>query len=305
MDETKPSSRTATDPKVIVITGGTSGLGAASAVALARSHPSSKIYIVARRASPAASVAAEIRTVAPSAVVEFVQCDLADLRSVSAAAEHILGREKKVDVVMANAGIAPSVSSTTEQGYELYMGTNHIGHALLLSKLLPLLRAAGEGARVVSVTSFAFRAALKCDPIGSTQSSRQKGWSFDLGFKQWLRYAESKLATITYTAELARRYPDITFVSVSPGFVQTDMVAKMSLCDRLVTRLLAWLVGGGMVGPEDGAANQVWAATVDVRELSNGAMYEPVGRICPVKSEPPLIREKLWDWTESAVARWL
>ncbi|KAM7192442.1 hypothetical protein V8F33_008317 [Rhypophila sp. PSN 637] len=152
------------------------------------------------------------------------------------------------------------------EGYEIQFATNFLGHALLIHKLLPLLRQSEDG-RIISVTSFAFRMAgmlpgfglfelfdgfriptktfLRDETNGKTNDDnidsavrvreksvkpeqRRHPWiaydAFGLGtITRWLRYAESKLAMVIYTRELARRYPDVTSVSVTPGFVATGM----------------------------------------------------------------------------------
>lgn len=370
--------------KVLLITGGTSGLGAASAIALARLGPA-KIYICGRRAKAADAVIQQIyeeqdhtqpfldndnttetektptsppsqqETTKPPAKripeVTFLHCDLADLSSVQNAARHLLKRETKLDLLMANAGVAAVAPGRTRDGYEMHFGTNHVGHALLIRMLLPLLQAAANpnknknacGGRVVTVTSFAFKAASwwggiplermkvvassssspKTKPKSKieteteieikqgktetttttttkTESDSQSEW---LTLWRWKRYAESKLANVAYAKELARRYPAVTSVSVSPGFVETEMVAGMRFCDRLGTRAMGFLAGG-MVTPEEGALNQVWAATAEREELINGAVYDPVGTVSRSTTDAKL-GERLWEWTEREIADWL
>jgi len=293
--------------KVILITGGTSGLGAASALALARLGPS-RIYISGRRSSAAAAIIAQIETLSSNTVSAlFLPCDLADLSSVNAAAEHILKHESRLDVLLANAGVAAVAPGRTKDGYEVHFGTNHVGHALLVRKLLPLLQAA-EG-RVVSLTSFSFRAAIWGIPFDKVRSEGNEGIGMGdyLMIWRWMRYAESKLANVVYARELAKRYPEVLSVSVSPGFVETEMVSGMRLCDRLGTRALGYLAGG-MVKPEEGALNQIWAATAERGELTNGAVYEPVGVVCANMGGPATdqrVGDQLWEWTEKELSSWL
>ncbi|KAK3321961.1 oxidoreductase [Apodospora peruviana] len=333
--------------KVILITGGTSGLGAATAIALARRHPgAARIYISGRRAQAAELVTSQIRSFSESSLSEkvpaekteiiFLPCDLANLSSVRTAANHILSTESRLDILICNAGVAAVPFSLTKDGYEVQFGTNHLGHALLIRKLLPLLQK--SAGRIISVTSFAHRFAVLPFPpgrklFGDIIGHGQKGGGF--WGNRWLRYAESKLANVLYTHELARRFPNVKSVSVTPGFVDTGMVHGMRFCDRVATRLLAsveWAFAGGrgMVTPEQGAENQVWAAMVDSRGLKNGGLYDSVGVLqqqanyanyaprgeggeeeagdgdgeCDDAPNMDL-SERLWRWTEGEIAKWL
>ena len=197
------------------------------------------------------------------------------------------------------------------------MGINHVGHALLVRKLVGLLGESADGGRVVGVSSFAWRGGWgSWDGSGSgTMKEGEKGrWvdcdGFGLGVvTRWLRYAESKLANVVYTRELAARYPGVMSVSVTPGFVDTGMVKGMGWCDRVGTRVLA-LMGGGMVSAEEGAENQVWACLVGREGLVNGGLYDPVGVLCEEGGLGRVVRdravgERLWSWTEGIVGSWL
>ncbi|KAK0648935.1 hypothetical protein B0T16DRAFT_507361 [Cercophora newfieldiana] len=309
--------------KTILITGATSGLGRASALALAAClPPSSHIYLSGRNSSSASALIAQISTLHPSVRTTFLPLDLADLASVAAAADTVLAAETKLDVLLANAGVAAvPPGRRTKDGYEMHFGTNHVGHALLVRKLLPLLEKAEGGGRVVSVTSFAYRAGVLLGGVGvggmlsSASLAGMKGEGAGMGMGvgdylmvgRWMRYAESKLANVVYARELARRYPTVVSVAVSPGFVETEMVEGMRFCDRVGTRVMG-LLAGGLVSPEEGARNQVWAATVERGELVNGAVYDPVGVVSSGMTgvaTDPVVGERLWEWTEKEISSWL
>ncbi|KAG6361343.1 hypothetical protein INS49_009568 [Diaporthe citri] len=126
--------------KVLLTTGGTNGLGAAAAKMLASRHPA-KIYITGRNQAAAQQTIDSIKSSTGSATqLEWIRCDHANLATVKEAAEKILAKESRLDVLMANAGIMALPRGLTSDGYELHFGINHLAHALLIRKLLPLLQ---------------------------------------------------------------------------------------------------------------------------------------------------------------------
>ena len=138
-----------------LICSGTNGLGAQSAIHLAK-HNAAHIYISGRNAQSAEKIIAQIRDSGSKTDVKFIECDLASLSSVKTAAEAFVSQAPHLDILMCNAGIMAKPKSLTTDGYELQFGTNHLGHALLVKKLLPLLEEtsiAGGDARIVILTS--------------------------------------------------------------------------------------------------------------------------------------------------------
>ena len=130
----------------------------------------------------------------PHADVELLALDLADLASVAAAAERA-GRElPHLDVLVNNAGVMATPYRQTADGFELQLGTNHLGHFALTGRLLPLLLAATRP-RVVTVASTAHR-------IGRLDFDNLDG---SRGYHRWLAYGWSKLANLLFTLELQRR----------------------------------------------------------------------------------------------------
>ena len=143
--------------RTVLITGASSGLGEASAVALATRG--AHVVLANRSTERTAAVMDRIHHRAPAASMEHLQVDLGDLASVRAAAAALAQRHDHLDTVIANAGIRAPPLSRTVDGFELQMGVNHLGHFALVGLLLPLLQAAEEP-RVVVVSSSAHRAAM-------------------------------------------------------------------------------------------------------------------------------------------------
>lgn len=280
---------------------GTGGLGAESAKHLAK-HNASNIYISGRNRQNAEKVITSIRESGSKTNVIFIECNLASLDSVKRAAETFIEQAADgLDVLMCAAGIMAVPPGLTSDGYEIQFGTNHLGHALLIKKLLPLLRARateGKDPRIVILTSQAWaghpRGGVAFEKLRTTQES------FFMG--TWFRYGQSKFANLVYARELAKRYPEITSVSIHPGVVLTDLVGTLRPQHKAFTYATTWW---RMLQPHEGAYNQVWAATADKKTLVQGGYYEPVGKLenksldSTAKNEK--VGERLWEWTQAAL----
>ncbi|THY87605.1 hypothetical protein D6C92_07982 [Aureobasidium pullulans] len=150
--------------KVILITGGTSGLGHLTAKILATKRSPAHIYISGRNTQKANLVIQDLQLLAPSVKVTFLHMDLADLDTIAIAADMFLAENKRLDILIANAGIMATGPGTSKNGFEIQFATNFLGHALLIRKLLPILLSTSAeygDARVVSVTSTGFHIAPK------------------------------------------------------------------------------------------------------------------------------------------------
>jgi NAD(P)-dependent dehydrogenase (short-subunit alcohol dehydrogenase family) len=185
----------------------------------------------------------------------------------------------------------------TTDGYELQFGTNHLGHALLIQKFLPLLTATPTP-RIVLLTSQGWAlhpsGGIVFDNLKSTQEFTFGG--------PWIRYGQSKLANLVYARELAKRVPGLTVLAVHPGVVWTGLVDGLGFKDKLFIFATTWWK---IVPVPAGAFNQVWAATVDSGEVVNGGYYEPVGKLEDGRLDKTArdvgLGKKLWEWTEEAL----
>lgn len=147
----------------------------------------------------------------PEVPVTFLEWDLSSLPSVHSAAKQSLADFDRLDICFANAGIMAVPPSLSKDGYEIQVGTNHMGHALLLKHLLPLMAKtarAGNDVRLVTTTSSAFHGAsgIAYDTIKTPQPAF---------FAHCRRYMASKLANTLYSKKIVELYPDI--ISCSPA----------------------------------------------------------------------------------------
>ncbi|CAD6564186.1 MAG: hypothetical protein CYPHOPRED_003209 [Cyphobasidiales sp. Tagirdzhanova-0007] len=285
--------------KVILVTGGTGGLGKESVLALAKHHPR-HITFTGRNAAKAEEVISLAQTNS-STTVSFIPCDLASLTSVKAAADTFLAKSYgRLDVLMCNAGIIDAAPAVSEDGYEITFATNHLGHALLIRLLLPVLQKTPGCGRIVSLTSTAFRSAPKAgiafEKLNTPMSS---GFAAAL-----INYCQSKLANILYVQELARRYPEVTSIVVHPGSATTPMVKEMNWGTWLLIRITSPDI---FLSPERGAYSQLWAATVPRDAFSNGGYYEPVGEKGKETKhmKDAELAKKLFDYTEQELQPYL
>lgn len=215
--------------------------------------------------------------------------------------------ENRLDIFIANAGIMAVPAALTKDGYEIQFGTNHIGNAALLFRLLPvMLKTAAlpsSDVRFISLTSQGYAGhpstGIDFATLRTTQENMRLG--------SWGRYGQSKLANILLAKEVGRRYPQILSVAVHPGVVKTDLVNNLTFWKRA----LVFVTNPRLMSPDQGSFNTLWAATGgEVRELAKkgreeggAAFYEPIGKVTRGDGmcwDEKLARE-LWEWTEGVV----
>lgn len=194
-----------------------------------------------------------------------------------------------------------AAAGVTTQGYEIHFGTNHVGHALLTRLLLPtMLRTAGEAnsdVRVVSISSMGHFAA---PPLSGIRFSDLKTPMTNYTTPTTTRYGQSKLANILFAKELARKYPSITSVALHPGVINTDLYRTAQTWFG-IGRLIGLTKRMVMSTVEEGARNQLWAATAE--GVVSGEYYMPVG-LGGQESRAARdveLAKKLWEWTEREI----
>ena len=235
--------------RTVVVTGANSGVGLATAAALATAG--ARVILACRNVDKGKAAAA-----AMADTVEVRALDLADLASVHEFAESI---DEPVDVLVNNAGIMAVPHRSTADGFELQMGTNHLGHFALTGLLLNRLRD-----RVVTVSSsFHWFGRLNLDDLN---------WEHRR-YRRWAAYEQSKLANLLFAYELAHRLEEtgspLTSHATHPGYVSTNLMSHTeTVLDTVMilgNRLLAQT-------PAMGALPTLYAATAN---LPNGSFVGP------------------------------
>jgi NAD(P)-dependent dehydrogenase (short-subunit alcohol dehydrogenase family) len=288
---------------------GTTGLGAGAVSYIAANSPA-RIFFSGRNAANAQELVEQVKASAPGVKLSFIECDLTSLASVRAAANNILSQAERLDVLMCNAGVMALPPGVSKDGYEIQFATNHLGHALLIKLLLPLMLKTAEqpnsDVRIVNLTSEAYNIAPKGGIDFATLASDQATLGTLLMPERWMRYGQSKLANLLYARALAHHHPSITSVSVHPGFIKTGLVDGLSFMDRVLVQMAS---KGNWTPLDHGSYNQTWAATVPKSCLTNGAFYMPVGikpdKLAVPQAEDEVLAEKLWAWTETELAKWI
>lgn len=256
--------------KTAIVTGANSGLGLETALALAGAGAT--VIMACRNPTKAADAVARVRRAAPQAQVESMALDLSDLSSIRAFAEAFKARHERLDLLINNAGVMALPFARTRDGFEMQIGTNHLGHFALTGLLLDRLRAA-PGARVVNVASLAHRWTRRFDPD-------------DLNFERarymkWDAYSKSKLANLLFTFELQRRCTqngvEVLSVAAHPGYSATNLGFAGPALEKSALGKLIMQIGNAAFAQNAalGALPTLYAATAP--DVQSGDYIGPDG----------------------------
>lgn len=288
----------------MVLTGASvNGLGAHTAIALAKSQPPPACFILlARSISKVQPVIDTIKSISPSTEATFVSVSLDDLASVRKAAEDTLsklGGDGKIDFLINNAGIMAAPFGKSKDGIENQFATNHLGHFQLTKILYPAIKAAGPEARIVNLTSIGY----KVGPFRPDDYNFGDGSNYD----EWSGYGQSKTANILFTKGLAAR--GLVSFAVHPGTIMTTNLSAgmdMSLFGK-IDEASRKNTGQGFEidaekSVEQGVATTIVAA-IDPRIVSQSGSYMANCQIEDVSdyAKDPTQVQKLWDLSEKLI----
>lgn len=242
--------------KLAVVTGANSGLGYYTTLELARKG--AQVIMACRSQEKTEPAVNDIRKEVPDAKLEFMSLDLADLKSIRGFVQAFTTKHQTLDLLINNAGVMALPFRKTADGFEMQIGTNHLGHFALTGLLLNTLKAT-PGARVVNVASMAHNWTPGMD-LNDLNWERKK-------YKKWDAYGKSKLANLLFTFELDRRLKragsQVMSVAAHPGYSATNLGVAGPTMEKSLIGKLMMDIGNLYAQPADrGALPQLYAATM-------------------------------------------
>lgn len=264
----------------IVVTGASSGIGLAAAEGFARGG--ANLALVGRDRRRLDDAVARVRAIAGVGTVTGFRTDYTSLEGVRALAAELRTAYPHIDVLANNAGGTYPQWNLTEDGWEQAMQVNHLAPVLLTH----LLRDRLGGGRVIATASIA-HAIGRLDPANLNSDPR---------YPYLVTYGSAKQAVICFTAEAARRWPEIAFYCYHPGIIRTGIIRDSALLDTL------FQLTPGFGTPAKGAEPMLWLAAAPSAELVSGGYYRHRRLTRPVGSiRDPALAARLWDASVTAL----
>jgi NAD(P)-dependent dehydrogenase (short-subunit alcohol dehydrogenase family) len=255
--------------KRVLVTGVSAGLGVETARALA-AH-GAEVTGAARDLGKARAATAAAGVANGAGALELIELDLADLASCRAAADALVAKGGKFDLVIANAGVMATPFGHTKGGFETQFGTNHLGHFVFVNRIASLMQ---PGARLVNLSSAGHRFSdvdLEDPNFEHTE------------YTPFAAYGRSKTANILFAVEFDRRHRDagVRAAAVHPGGIQTELGRYMTpeVIQQLLDNINATQAASGAPQFEwktipQGAATSVWAGVVAPADAVGGRYCE-------------------------------
>ncbi len=270
--------------KVVLITGGTSGIGKATAIALAAMG--ANVTITGRNRERGEQAVEEVRRESGNEEVELILADLAVQAEVRRLAEEFRERHDRLDVLVNNAGLVQSKRTETSDGMETTFAINHLAPFLLTNLLLDLLEKSAPS-RIVTVSSEGHRwGKLNLDDLQSER--RYRGMQV---------YGMTKLANIMFTYELAERLrgTGVTATTMHPGGVSTNFGKN----NNGVMTLLFRAFKPFMRTPEQGADTVIYlASSPDVEGMTGKYLADRKIKVAADQAHDENLRKRLWEKSE-------
>jgi retinol dehydrogenase 12 len=271
--------------RTFLVTGGNTGIGLATAIALARDG--GRVYIACRSATAGETALTRIKSESGSGDVWLLPLDLASLSSVRACAKAFLAHDEPLHVLVNNAGVGGQRGLTAD-AFELHFGVNHLGHFALTELLLDRLKASGPDARIVNVSSDSHYGARGID----FAALRRPTATFTGGRE----YSVSKLCNVLHAQELARRLEGtaVHAYALHPGVVASDIWRRIPWPAR-------WFLTRRMLTIEQGAVTSVYCATSPDVAADSGLFYDKSAAKAASPVATPELAARLWqhssEWT--------
>jgi len=289
MQGPKCRSKARLDGKTVVVTGANAGIG--KICSLEFSRRGAKVVMLCRSLERGEAAAKEIRMETQGEVIVH-KMDLSSLTSVRTCAKQLGNSLERIDILLNNAGIMACPKGLTEDGFELQIGTNHFGHFLLTNLLMPLIKRAAPGARIVNVSSLAHtQGAMQWDDINFERSK----------YSPVVAYAQSKLANVLFTRELARKVEGsgVTAYALHPGVIATDLYANLGNSYGIFGSCFNAVSKPFMKTVESGAQTSLYCCLEESLTRESGKYYSDVREKQPaVQATSDEDAKRLWQISE-------
>jgi NAD(P)-dependent dehydrogenase (short-subunit alcohol dehydrogenase family) len=275
------------DGRTCIITGGTSGIGKQTAIALARMD--ARVIITARTDDEGEAAREEIRLVSGSRLVDFIDCELSDFASVRDCCARFAQANGELHVLVNNAGTWRPHREVSKDGFEMTFAVNHLSHFLMTNLLLGMLRKSAP-ARVISVSSGLHHGTIDFEDIG-----------FERRYRGMAAYRQSKLANILFVKELSRRLAGtgVTANCLMPGFVATGLFRDSSIVSKGFVKAFGST-------PEKGAQTSVYlASSPEVKSVTGKCFRRRQVVSTSAESNDPDLAARLWALSEKLTQKWL
>lgn len=277
--------------KTILITGANTGLGKQAALECAK-RQAKKLILACRNLQRAEEAARDIREATEfqdgfKTEIVVMKLDLTSLDSVRTFCAQVNEQEPQLDILVNNAGVFRCPYAKTEDGFEMHLGVNHLGHFLLTNLLLNLLKKSAP-ARIVVVSSFLYKqGAIKFDDMNCDRS-----------YGRLEAYSSSKLANVLFSCELSRRLKGtgVNVYCANPGIVRTNIL-RYSI--PLLVKMLDYVVGMFFQDVTQGVQTILNCIVSKELENESGCYYTDCLKEPIIKSaKDEVLAKKLWEYSE-------
>jgi len=293
--------------KLAVVTGASAGIGVETARTLASAG--ARVVMAVRDPAKGEKAAAQIRESVPGAQLEIRELDLGSLASVRAFGKSFRAEHDSLDLLINNAGVMACPQAQTTDGFDMQLGTNHLGHFALTAELLPALRHAADGGSDVRIVNLSSRGHMRGGIDFDDPHYRSRAYD------KFEAYGQSKSANILFTVELEKRLAGtgIHSFAVHPGVIATELSRHLTRDDFKSMAARAPAGALTLKSIPAGAATSVWAATSPDLAGKGGRYLEDVGiaeladdarthGVAPHAVDTD-VAERLWTWSEEQIGQ--
>lgn len=251
------------DGKVVIVTGSNTGIGKQTALEMAKRRAT--VYMACRNLESCEEARKSIILETKNKNVFCRELDLASFQSIKNFVKRFKAEQKRLDILINNAGVMRCPRQLTNEGFEMQIGVNHLGHFLLTNLLLDYLKQTSPS-RIVNVSSIAHTRGI----INTADLNSEK--SYDPA----KAYEQSKLANVLFTYELAKRLEGtgVTVNSLHPGIVDTELMRHMGIFSSFFAKIFVWpFIWPFMKTAANGAQTSIFVALEPELEKVTGKYF--------------------------------